>query len=38
MDRQPTRGLFVERADFQPSGLPTVMRKVFDLVHEGKKR
>ncbi|MFW2587865.1 A/G-specific adenine glycosylase [Sagittula sp. SSi028] len=31
LDRQPTRGQFVELADFSPADLPTVMRKAFDL-------
>lgn len=30
---QPERGAFVERPDFAPSNLPTVMRKAFDLLH-----
>ncbi|WP_425098051.1 A/G-specific adenine glycosylase [Tropicibacter sp. S64] len=31
MDRQPVRGVFVEKDAFSPSDLPTVMRKAFDL-------
>jgi A/G-specific adenine glycosylase len=31
-DAVPARGAFVPRADFRPSALPTVMRKVYDLV------
>ncbi len=30
-DATPDRGFFVERPDFQPSDLPTVFRKAFDL-------
>lgn len=30
-DRDPSRGQFIAAADFKPSALPTVMRKVFDL-------
>ncbi|WP_425040247.1 A/G-specific adenine glycosylase [Primorskyibacter sp. S187A] len=30
----PNRGHFLERHAFSPSDLPTVMRKVFDLVHK----
>lgn len=30
LDASPARGAFVPRADFRPSGLPTVMRKVHD--------
>jgi len=33
-DVQPERGAFVERRDFAPSNLPTVMRKAFDLLHQ----
>jgi A/G-specific adenine glycosylase len=32
LDRTQTRGEFVQAADFAPAALPTVMRKVFDLV------
>ena len=32
LDAEPARGRFIERADFRPSDLPTVMRKAFDLV------
>jgi len=32
LDRTQTRGEFVQAADFAPGALPTVMRKVFDLV------
>jgi len=32
MDRKPTRGDFVDLADFSPAALPTAMRKVYDLV------
>jgi len=32
LDRNQTRGEFVQFADFVPTALPTVMRKVFDLV------
>jgi len=32
LDRKQTRGEFVQAADFAPAALPTVMRKVFDLV------
>jgi A/G-specific adenine glycosylase len=32
LDRKQTRGEFVEAVDFAPTALPTVMRKVFDLV------
>ena len=28
----PMRGAFVPRRDFRPAALPTVMRKVYDLV------
>lgn len=38
MDRAPTRGHFVDLADFNPSDLPTVMRKVFDLAQSTAKR
>ena len=38
MERMPSRGGFVEAGDFRPSDLPTVMRKVFDLVQSGLKR
>lgn len=31
VDRDPSRGQFIAAADFKPSALPTVMRKVFDL-------
>ncbi|KJZ19309.1 A/G-specific adenine glycosylase [Loktanella sp. S4079] len=33
MDAQPTTGAFIPHTDFQPSALPTAMRKVFDLAH-----
>ncbi|MEO1705814.1 MAG: A/G-specific adenine glycosylase, partial [Pseudomonadota bacterium] len=29
---QPSRGKFIQRASFRPSDLPTVMRKVYDLI------
>ena len=32
LDRKQTRGEFVQAADFASAALPTVMRKVFDLV------
>lgn len=32
MDRQPHQGHFVELQDFRPSDLPTIMRKVYDLL------
>ena len=32
LDRTQTHGEFVQAADFAPAALPTVMRKVFDLV------
>ncbi len=32
MDRKPAVGEFVEASDFQRTNLPTVMRKVFDLL------
>ncbi len=28
----PTRGAFIEKTAFKPSGLPTVMRKVWDMI------
>lgn len=31
LDRDPKRGMFIDAKDFDPSALPTVMRKVFDL-------
>lgn len=31
-DAYPTRGKFIEKAAFRPAALPTVMRKVYDLV------
>ncbi|WP_147126253.1 A/G-specific adenine glycosylase [Shimia ponticola] len=31
MEAQPTRGSFMPHADFRPSELPTLMRKVYDL-------
>ena len=37
MERQPERGEFVAEEDFDPSNLPTVMRKAFDLT-SGKSR
>ncbi|MGH1576775.1 A/G-specific adenine glycosylase [Planktotalea sp.] len=37
MDRAAKTGEFVPLEDFSPSNLPTVMRKVFDLVSEGRK-
>ena len=37
MDRQAQTGEFVEAADFDPSNLPTVMRKAFDLASGGRK-
>ena len=33
MDARAERGAFVPHADFRPSDLPTVMRKVHDLAH-----
>ena len=37
MDRAAETGEFVPLSDFQPSNLPTVMRKVFDLASGGRK-
>ncbi|TCO73284.1 A/G-specific adenine glycosylase [Rhodovulum euryhalinum] len=34
-DCAPARGAFVDRHDFRPSDLPTVMRKAFDLARGG---
>lgn len=33
LDTEPTRGTFRQRDTFQPSDLPTVMRKAFDLAN-----
>jgi A/G-specific adenine glycosylase len=33
LDDKPTRGHFVSQAEFNPTALPTAMRKVFDLAH-----
>ncbi len=38
MDRTPTRGDFVERADYSPAALPTAMRKVHDLAFVTHRR
>ena len=35
MERSATRGDFIEKANFSPSDLPTVMRKAFDLAQGG---
>lgn len=35
MERVPLRGVFVEKAEFSPADLPTVMRKAFDLAQGG---
>ncbi|MFQ6550731.1 A/G-specific adenine glycosylase [Aestuariibius insulae] len=35
---EPHRGVFVPRADFRPSSLPTLMRKVWDLTPETLRR
>lgn len=37
MDREPKRGFFVPAETFDPSALPTVMRKVFDLANLSKR-
>lgn len=34
LDAPPTAGVFTQYQDFNPSELPTVMRKVFDLSHD----
>ncbi|NNK67967.1 MAG: A/G-specific adenine glycosylase [Rhodobacteraceae bacterium] len=34
VEATPLRGRFVERGDFRPSDLPTLMRKAFDLASE----
>jgi A/G-specific adenine glycosylase len=33
-DTEPARGFFIAGAEFRPSALPTVMRKVFDLARQ----
>ncbi|MAI59106.1 MAG: A/G-specific adenine glycosylase [Rhodobacteraceae bacterium] len=37
MNVESDRGVFMPRGDFNPSNLPTVMRKVYDLVKSGAK-